>query len=1102
MPLNLPASALLGLAYALVGWASLQVSVPPDFVSVVFPAAGIALAAMMTWGVGVWPGVLAGSIAVNLLASPDLGTLGWASAIPPLVATLQARLGLWLCERLIGLPATLDTPRDILMFLGVVAPLSSLAGPLLSVPALVASGVIAVGEAPFNAFSWWLGDTLGVVLAAPLALAFIGQPSDAWRRRRLAISLPMLLMSLLTALVFNFIRDGEEQRIRDQFLREAEHLATQVDKRLATQIEILFATERFVALSLGFTREDFRNYATPFLQRYPGTQNFTWNPLVKRDERATFETVVRFADRLPNFGIVDRDESSPTRTRPADPADEYLPILFVEPIAGNEAVLGLNPLSIPNAAHAIAQSRETHHPIASEAFTLTQERAQQLGVVIYYAVRQLTGDEASGKARFVGLVTSAFRMDDVLAATLDEVSGQALLFCLLDRDAAPANRRLSGPQGCEHDDWLSVPLATSVPIAFTNRHWEIRVRAAPDYGARLRSAMGWLSIVVGLISSAILGAFLLVSTGHARRISALVAQRTAELATTTRDLVKQRSALDRAQDLARMGSWELDPVSGEFSCSEGLRALLGLAPEEYPTLAHLRAALHDDDQARLDELFAAASTRRTLSGQDMRTADTPPRILHVVMESEWSGDALERVLGTAQDVTATRRAESDIRQLALYDALTSLPNRSFWLKKAQMALRTAQRHEDLVAVLFLDLDQFKTVNDSLGHTAGDRLLAIVARRLAESLREDDVLARLGGDEFVALLPRLRHDDDAATVARKMLALLAEPIDLDGHELSLSVSIGIAVYPADGGDVDTLLKHADIAMYSAKDAGRNNFQFFIPEMNARALDRLMLESGLRRAIERNELMLHYQPQVDGTSGRLLGVEALLRWKHPELGLVPPDRFIPVAENCGLISPVGAWVMQAAFRQQRAWADAGRQLMMAVNISALQFRRPDFVDSVRVRIEEAGADPAMIELEITESALMQPTDELFAQLHRLVGLGISLSLDDFGTGYSSLAYLKRLPIRRLKLDRSFVKDLPGDAEDAAIASAAISMARDLGIEIVAEGVETRAQLEYLAARGCHIMQGYLFSRPLDAAAFEARFPLEGAEATPDWLLPGMR
>ena len=411
-----------------------------------------------------------------------------------------------------------------------------------------------------------------------------------------------------------------------------------------------------------------------------------------------------------------------------------------------------------------------------------------------------------------------------------------------------------------------------------------------------------------------------------------------------------------------------------------------------------------------------------------------------------------------------------------------MPNRSAWLEQGAVSLRSATRHHDRFAVLFLDLDNFKTINDSLGHAMGDRLLETVAHRLSACVRAEDQLARLGGDEFVALLPRIAGPTDAAAVARKMLDVLAATIELDGHELRPSVSIGIALFPEDGDTVEILLKHADTAMYGAKAAGRNNFQFFTADMNVRATERLLLENALRRAIATDQLSLHYQPQIDTRSGRTMGCEALVRWNDPAQGPISPARFIPVAEDSGLIIQLGDWVLREACRQQVRWSQAGLgEVCIAVNISALQFRRAEFVDSVVAILQETGASPSAIELEITESALMQPGEQLLERLHQLVGHGLSLALDDFGTGYSSLAYLKRLPIARLKVDQSFVADLPGDPEDAAVVTATLSMARDLGLEVVAEGVETQQQRAFLCERQCTLMQGYLFSRPLAADDF---------------------
>ncbi len=374
-------------------------------------------------------------------------------------------------------------------------------------------------------------------------------------------------------------------------------------------------------------------------------------------------------------------------------------------------------------------------------------------------------------------------------------------------------------------------------------------------------------------------------------------------------------------------------------------------------------------------------------------------------------------------------------------------------------------------------------NDSLGHPVGDQLLSAVARRLAGCLRENDFLARLGGDEFVVLLPRLSHREDAALVARKLIAALEQPVVMGEHELTVSVSIGIALHPDDGVDVNTLLKHADLAMYRAKDQGRNAYHYFLPDMDVRAMERLLLETALRRAVERGELRLHYQPQLRAHDGAVTGCEALVRWQHPELGLLPPAQFIGVAETSGIIHALGAWVLEQACRQQVAWAAAGHPLVMAVNISALQFRQADFYGTVRRILEDTGINPAHLELELTESALMQLTPEVLERMHALRTLGLHLALDDFGTGYSSLSHLKRLPIRRLKLDRSFVEALPADLEDAAIASATLSLAQDLGMDVVAEGVESPAQVEFLTRRGCPMLQGHLFSEPLPAAEFDA-------------------
>ncbi|NTV09593.1 MAG: EAL domain-containing protein [Zoogloea sp.] len=964
---------VLAIAYALTGWAALQLAVPPGYTAPIFPPAGIALAALLIFGRRLWPGVLLGAALVEFAAGYQSGISGlaWLGALSAtLGATLQAVVGVWLARRLVGLPNPLDTPKSVLRLCGFVAPLSCLISASLNVPELTWVGAFSREDAFFNWWCWWIGDTLGVLIMLPLMFVFFGEPVEAWRRRRLAIALPLLLALGLLAFTFVQVKNWEAQRVQSQFARDAGHIEHLVRKRLEAQLDMMLAMERLMAVSGRVSREDWHDFVTPFFARYPGAQNFGWSPLVRQQDRSRFEALNQRQGR-PDFRILARTDSG--RTFPAELAPEYLPITYVEPRSTNLQAEGLDLLSFTSLAAGVARARRDGQPAATEAIRLVQEQGSERGVVVYQAVfdERHAGGIAPGMLR--GVISGALRMESALHATLEGLSNPNIEVCLADLDGRPGNRRLAGAEECDRPGWLEGRLNSVSPLAFAGRHWQIRLRASTAYIAGLRSWAPWFTLAGGLGVIGLLGSFLLIITGHTRRVEEQVRLRTAELG---------------------------------------------------------------DANARLNE-----------------------------------------------QLSAVREAEAQVKYLAQYDSLTKLPNRALWLERVRTALNSARRHGDILAVLFLDLDHFKTVNDSLGHPVGDRLLMSVARRLKECLREEDLLARLGGDEFVILLPRLTQAEDSATVAAKILNALSRPFLFSGHELRISVSIGIALFPGDGDDVDALLKHADLAMYGAKESGRNNYQFFVQDMNDRVIERLTLEGDLKRALEQGQFHLYYQPQIDAVSGRCIGCEALVRWRHPERGAVMPDQFIPIAEQTGLIVPLGEWVLAEACRQRSAWGRQGLDFMVSVNLSAIQFNRSDLLERVAAILGEVGCDPRGIELEITESALMQDTRETIERLEQLCALGLRLALDDFGTGYSSLALLKRFPIRRLKLDRSFVMDLPGDLEDAAVTSATLTMARDLGLEVVAEGVETHAQREYLLTRGCNLMQGYLYSRPIPPEAVPA-------------------
>jgi len=435
-----------------------------------------------------------------------------------------------------------------------------------------------------------------------------------------------------------------------------------------------------------------------------------------------------------------------------------------------------------------------------------------------------------------------------------------------------------------------------------------------------------------------------------------------------------------------------------------------------------------------------------------------------------------------QYVAERKRSEERLKHLAHYDELTALPNRALFIDRLRQTIAQAQRHERALAVLFLDLDGFKFINDTLGHDVGDRLLRGVAERLGDCMRAGDTVARLGGDEFVILLTDVGRREDVDKVARKVIAALEQPFIEGRHELIVTTSIGIGFYPNDGQDVQTLIKNADIAMYRAKEQGRNNYQFFTSAMRDGVRRRLGLENGLRHAVERHELLLHYQPKVALASGCITGMEALARWQHPELGMVSPALFIPLLEETGMIAAVGEWMLCSACRQNKAWQDAGLPPMrMAVNLSARQFQHKDLPRIVAGALEEAKLDPCWLELEITEGVLMGQQKTAIASLRELTGLGISLVVDDFGIGCSSLNSLKYCPIHALKIDRALIREVPANEEAAALTRAVIGMGKSLDIVVVAEGVETEQQLAFLYENQCDEIQGYYFSPPLTVEAF---------------------
>ena len=441
-------------------------------------------------------------------------------------------------------------------------------------------------------------------------------------------------------------------------------------------------------------------------------------------------------------------------------------------------------------------------------------------------------------------------------------------------------------------------------------------------------------------------------------------------------------------------------------------------------------------------------------------------------------------VGVFSDLSALKESEANLLYLSGHDSLTDLPNRHLFQERLALALTEAKERNGLVCVMLLDLDRFKIVNETLGHDKGDQLLVRVGKRLTKCLLQPATLGRMGGDEFGVIMPRLQHSQEAANTANNMLEALKKPFPIDGEEIEffIGASIGISLSPLDGEDVKTVLKSADAAMYHAKEQGRNNFQFYRDDLNTASMARMLMESSLRSALDKEEFLLHYQPQMDLATGRLIGAEALIRWQHPLQGMISPGEFIPLAEETGLIVPMGEWALRTACKQMRKWQKAGLPpVRVAVNLSGIQFKQPDFTDLVLRVLAETGIPNRWVELELTESIAMGDVEETYTKLNTLANHGIPLAIDDFGTGFSSLSYLKRFPIGTLKIDRSFVRNCTTDSEDAALIRTIIGLAHSLGLRVIAEGVEEEEQLEFLRDHRCNEVQGYLYSRPLSAKGF---------------------
>lgn len=737
----------------------------------------------------------------------------------------------------------------------------------------------------------------------------------------------------------------------------------------------------------------------------------------------------------------------------------------VFPLERNEAAVGLNLLD--------NLDQHTEARLAGDTGRLTLAGPRELvqggeGLVGRLPVFL---DDAQGQSRFWGFTMAMMRVPSVLESCgLSQLRERGFEYALWRTHPSSGSAQIIA--GSSPADLID---PVDQPVALPNSTWTLSVSPmwgwSDPAGLALKGASG---VALALLLAALAG-LLVKATADRRRLEDQVRERTHQIRARELDLT-------RAQAVAKVGSWKIDLMSGRVQRSAEADRILGSHEGQPGTAEALFGAVHPADREIADNAWQAARAGeafdicyRMLDGEQVRW-------VRARLDHEADASVPRRsCVGTLQDITQNKAAEEEIRQLAFYDPLTQLPNRRLLLEHLAHAQAKSARTLNEGALLFIDLDNFKTLNDTFGHDTGDLLLQQVAERLTACVREGDTVARLGGDEFVVMLEDLGTDAEQAgvqaeRVGEKILAHLNPPYRIAEQSHHSTPSIGITLFCGHRESLEELLKRADLAMYQAKAAGRNTLCFFDPQMHSVLARRAALEVDLRQGLLAGQFFLQYQSQVDDT-GRVTGAEALLRWRHPERGMVSPGEFIPVAESSGLILPLGQWVLEAAARQLDAWArrPATAHLTLAVNISARQFRDPRFVEQVLRIIEQTGANPHRLKLEITESLLLDDIGDAIGKMTALKAYGVGFSLDDFGTGYSSLSYLKKLPLDQLKIDQSFVRDVLTDPNDAAIARTIVALAQTLGLGVIAEGVETQEQRSFLCEHGCHAFQGYLFGRP---------------------------
>lgn len=1099
---TLTSNLLVALLYFCTGYFCLQVSSLNTFVAVLFLPAGIALGLCLAFRLHhVLPGIFVGAYLMNLYFIYQTDIFHLNRQLLPLIIALgvacQAGLGRWLIRRYVSSAFTLSDEREILRFI-VAVPLICLISSTIGVSSLT---IFHENNESFlvDWVAWWAGDSLGTLIALPLVMSFFGKPRQIWRSRRWLMSV-QILVSLLIILVLSYeIKQFEDRRLDDRFRIRIQEVGTLFRMALRTEELIQESAAQLFVSSDEVTREEFREFVrwgTNFNQQQ--IQVVEWLPRITHAERSAYE-LEQQAYFGPDFTITELVGEG--KVRPAGPREVYFPVTFLEPEWDNKPAIGFDPMTSAVSREAILEAIEAGESRARGPLKIIRDNAYIDVLIIYRPLYRRADGKMSlnpGEGEIAGLVNIVIHIEKFINSIL--LNSENRDFTMKWQDVRTGEFYYQQPVKTE------MVMTHEVPFELAGRPMQLIFNPTPYYLEANKSNLANLSLVGGSLLAGLFTLLFLSITGRTYWIAAEVRQRTEELSMATsqaqaserriREVLEEMRETEQKlllSDVAFNSTSEAmmitDALKRVIVVNSAFTKITGYEQEDvvgrYPEF--LVTGMGESDYKQFSEIFwktlyTDGIWRGEVQSQHKNGRSFPTYLsVSAVYDDQHN---LTNIVAVFADISKVKEAQATIERHANYDTLTDLPNRRLFTDRLEQAILRTGRDNQKLCLMFLDLDRFKDVNDTLGHEFGDALLRQMAVRIRACVRDVDTVARLGGDEFTIILSDLASKSDAVNVASKLITEIEKTITIKGQTLRVTTSIGVTFYPDDALETGMLIQNADRAMYAAKEMGGCAFKFYTSELESSWQSRTFILNELEAAIEKGQIEVYYQPLVAANiDDRTIRGEALVRWQHPERGLIPPAEFLPQAERMGMIEKIDDFVFSQVCQQIKDWSARGLgEIYVSVNRSARNFGnlrgRLNWLDY----IQSQGIKPSQITLEITESVLMQQHADGRHLLKKLRQADVQIAVDDFGTGYSSLSYLKEMDVDYLKIDRSFIRDLESDDNDRAIIEAITDMAKHLGIQVVAEGVETESQRDILQRMGCDWLQGYLFARPMPVYEFE--------------------